>query len=101
MENLLLMAELAGAITGIAACLCLICRPLRDKVLGLSAVREGQKCLLRNEMLSTYYKHHEKQEIRQYEYENFLLSYKAYKALHGNSFIDKIYKEVQAWEVIT
>ena len=27
--------------------------------------------------------------------------YKAYKALKGNSFIDKIYKEVMTWEVIT
>lgn len=99
MEHLLLLAELAGSITGIVACLCLIIRPLRDRVLGLSAVREGQKCLLRNEMLSTYYKHHEEEKIRQYEFENFILSYKAYKALKGNSFIDKIYKEVQGWEV--
>lgn len=99
MEHLLLLAELAGCITGIVACLCLIIRPLRDRVLGLSAVREGQKCLLRNEMLSTYYKHHEEEKIRQYEFENFILSYKAYKALKGNSFIDKIYKEVQGWEV--
>ena len=101
MEYLLMLAELAGSITGIAACVCLIFRPLRDKVLGLEAVREGQKCLLRNAMLTTYYRHHEEERIRQYEYENFLLSYKAYKALKGNSFIDKIYKEVQGWEVLT
>lgn len=101
MEQLLMLAEIAGAITGVAACVCLIFRPLRDKVLGLEAVREGQKCLLRNAMLTTYYRHHEEEKIRQYEYENFLLSYKAYKALNGNSFIDKIYKEVQGWEVLT
>ena len=46
-------------------------------------------------------KHHEENKIRQYEYENFVFSYKAYKALGGNSFIDKIYKEVQTWEVYT
>lgn len=101
MEQLLLLAELCGAVTGIVACLCLIVRPVRDKVLGLEAVREGQKCLLRNEMLATYYKHHEENSIRQYEYENFLFSYKAYKALGGNSFIDKIYDEVRVWEVLT
>lgn len=101
MKYLLMLAELAGAITGIGACLCLVIRPLRDRVLGLSAVRDGQKCLLRNEMLSTYYKNHEKGTIRQYEFENFILSYKAYRALKGNSFIDKIYKEVQGWEVET
>ena len=61
----------------------------------------GVKCLLRNEMLTIYYHNREKKTIRQYEYENFLMLYKAYKALHGNSFIDKIKKEVDEWEVVT
>lgn len=39
--------------------------------------------------------------IRQYEYENFLLEYDAYKALKGNSFIEKIKEEVTTWEVLT
>ncbi len=61
----------------------------------------GQKCLLRSEMLRIYYHNKEGKKIRQYEYENFIYLYEAYKALKGNSFIDKIYKEIQAWEVIT
>lgn len=61
----------------------------------------GQKCQLRSEMLRIYYHNREAGEIRQYEYENFIFLYDAYKALKGNSFIDKIYKEVQSWEVIT
>lgn len=64
-------------------------------------VMQGIKCLLRSEMLSTYYHHKESKQIRQYELENFIMLYKAYKALKGNSFIDKIYKEVMAWEVIS
>lgn len=64
-------------------------------------VAEGQKCQLRTEMLRIYYHNREKEEIRQYEYENFVFCYEAYKALKGNSFIDKIYKEVQSWEVTT
>lgn len=101
MEKLLLLAEIAGAITGIAACICLLVRPIREKVLGLNHVMDGQRCLLRSDMLRTYYKHHEENKIRQYEYENFVFSYKAYKALGGNSFIDKICKEVQTWEIYT
>ena len=27
--------------------------------------------------------------------------YEAYKALKGNSFIDKIYKEIQEWEIVS
>lgn len=61
----------------------------------------GIKCLLRDAMLRIYYKNKDTEKIRQYEYENFVFLYKAYKALKGNSFIDKIYKEVQGWEVIS
>lgn len=62
---------------------------------------EGMKCQLRSEMLRIYYHNRENASIRQYEYENFIANYDAYKALKGNSFIDKIYKEMQAWKVIT
>jgi len=61
----------------------------------------GVKCLLRSEMLHTYYHNKDKEKIRQYEKENFILLYKAYKALKGNSFIDDIYNEIRTWEVTT
>ena len=70
-------------------------------LLAVSKVCNGQKCLLRSDMLTIYYHNREKHIIRQYEYENFLLLYEAYKALKGNSFIDKIKKEVDEWEVVT
>ena len=62
---------------------------------------EGVKCLLRTDMLQIYYRHKDDNQIRQYEYENFIMLYEAYKALGGNSFIDKIYSEVKTWEIIT
>ena len=101
MENLLLLAELAGAITGIAACVCLLCKPIRNRILGLNDVREGQRCLLRSDILHTYYKYREEKTIRQYEYENVVLLYKAYKALGGNTFVDHIYNEINEWEVVS
>lgn len=61
----------------------------------------GQKCQLRSEMLQTYYHNKDSKKIRQYEYENFVMLYEAYKALKGNSFIDKIYEEVRSWEIVT
>ncbi len=64
-------------------------------------IRKGQLCQLRSEMLQIYYHNKHDKKIRQYEYENFVLLYEAYKALRGNSFIDKIYSEVKTWEVIT
>lgn len=62
---------------------------------------EGTKCQLRSEMLRIYYHNRESRKIRQYEYENFVLLYDAYKELKGNSFIDKIYSEVKEWEVVS
>lgn len=59
----------------------------------------GVKSLLRSDMLHIYYRHKDTAKIRQYEYENFVMLYEAYKALGGNSFMDKIYKEVQRFEV--
>lgn len=64
-------------------------------------IANAQKCLLRSDMLHIYYHCRDKRIIRQYEYENFVMLYEGYKALKGNSFIDKIYKEVQEWDIIS
>lgn len=70
-------------------------------IVTISKIATGTKCQLRSEMLRIYYHNRETEIIRQYEYENFVMLYEAYKALKGNSFIDKIYREVQTWEIIT
>lgn len=64
-------------------------------------IKDGTKCQLRSEMLRIYYHHKDCGKIRQYEYENFVMLYEAYKALKGNSFIDKIYSEVKELEITT
>ena len=69
-------------------------------IVAVRKISNGTRCQLRSEMLRTYYRHREDGQIRQYEYENFIMLYEAYKALKGNSFIDKIYKELQEWEII-
>ena len=70
-------------------------------IISIRKIATGTKCQLRSEMLRIYYHNKAKEEIRQYEYENFVMLYEAYKALKGNSFIDKIYKEVQSWEIVS
>lgn len=64
-------------------------------------IKRGQLCQLRGDMLTIYYHNKDDEKIRQYEYENFVMMYEAYKALGGNSFIDKIYSDIKSWEVIT
>ena len=70
-------------------------------LVAIRRITNGEKCMLRSEMLNIYYHNREKGIIRQYEYENFVMLYEAYKSLKGNSFIDKIYKEIQEFEVIS
>ena len=70
-------------------------------IMSVRKIGNGTRCQLRSEMLRIYYHCHEKGVIRQYEYENFVMLYEAYKALNGNSFVDKIYKEVQDLEIVS
>ena len=70
-------------------------------IVSVRKISNGTKCQLRSEMLRIYYHNREDKTIRQYEYENFVFLYEAYKALKGNSFIDKIYTEVKTWEIVT
>lgn len=101
MEFIKNLATYAGYASSIFACALIFIRPFREWLFGISSIRDGQKCLLRSEMLHIYYEYKDGKRIRQYEYENFMYLYKAYKALKGNSFIDKIHEEVSRWEVIT
>lgn len=87
----------AGAITALAAAAAVIWAMLR----WAKRITDGARCQLRSDMLRTYYRHRESETIRQYEYENFIMAYEAYRALGGNSFIVKIYEEVKTWEVLT
>lgn len=70
-------------------------------IVSVRKIANGTRCQLRSEMLRIYYHNREKRTIRQYEYENFVMLYEAYKALKGNSFIDRIYAEVQEWDIVS
>ena len=95
------VAKVLSHVMSVIAFIALVVKPVRDRLFGMKDVREAQKCQLRSDMLRTYYRHREDNTIRQYEKENFLYSYAAYKALRGNSFMDDIATEVRTWDVIT
>ena len=96
METIRAIAAVAGCVTAVSAALAVIWRMVKR----IDAICEGQRSLLRSDMLRTYYRHHASGTIRQYEYEAFLRSLAAYRALGGNSFIEKIAKEISDWEVL-
>lgn len=102
MDAISTILKICSLIINVAAVISILVKPVREKIFGLDDIREGQKCMLRSEMLRIYYegKDHD-DRLRQHDFENFVLMYKAYKAMKGNSFIDKIYKEVEKMEVVT
>ena len=100
MDALQIIADHAGDICQIATCGALLIKPIREWLLGTEKIREGQRCLLRAEIVRLYYRHKDDRQLREYEFRNLEQCYRAYKALGGNSFIDHIYAEMQEWEII-
>ena len=90
----------AKDIASLATCAALLIRPVREWIMGTEALREGQRCLLRAEIVRIYYRHNDDRQLKEYEFKNMQQCYEAYKALKGNSFIDHIYNEMVEWEII-
>ena len=83
MDQLRLVAEIIGLVSVVGGSAFAVIKTIKQ-------LKDGIKCLLRADMMKTYYQHHDKDEIREYEKQNFVLEYAAYKSLGGNSFIDDI-----------
>lgn len=92
--NLTLIVTLIGEISVLVG----VITPV---IISIKKISNGTKCQLRSEMLRIYYHNRDAKSIRQYEYENFIFLYEAYKALKGNSFIDRIYEELRTWKIET
>lgn len=58
----------------------------------LIKVSDGTLSSLRNDILTCYYRCHEKGYRNDYDYQNIHDLYKAYTELHGNSFIKDVIK---------
>jgi hypothetical protein len=96
-----MILQVLSLITSLAAAAAIIVKPIREKLFDTKTTKEGQRCMLRAEMLSIYYRGQDAGgKLRQYDYQNFVLLYAAYKALDGNSFIDSINTKVKDMEVI-
>lgn len=94
MDEVIRICSLILGISSVFALFASVFKSIRE-------IKNGMKCMLRKQMLDTYYKCKDSGEIRQYRYEAFMLSYQAYKALGGNSFIDHIKEEVNEFSVVS
>ena len=104
MELFMIIVEVAGGLATIGGLIGFILKVVREQRKirqEQEKISEGQKCQLRTDMMRTYYKNRDSRKLRQYEAENFIKMYQAYKAMGGNSFIDEIYNHVTQWDVET
>ena len=67
MDRLQLVLSIVNISFTIALSAIALLKPLRKKFLGMHAVEDGQKCLLRADMLRLYYNHRKDQSVRPYE----------------------------------
>ena len=49
------LVSVCSGLGSIVTLLVLLAKPVRERLFGMSAIREGQKCMLRADMLATYY----------------------------------------------
>lgn len=90
----------AKDIASLATCAALLIRPVREWIMGTEALREGQRCLLRAEIVRIYYRHKDDRTLREYEFKNMEQCFQAYKALKGNSFVEKVHDEMKDWDIV-
>ena len=101
MNALKIVADYAGIFSSILTCLMLFVKPIRNKVLGITAIKEGLQSLLRAKIVDIYYGNIDKKQLKEYEYKTLCSCYAAYIALGGNSFVKKIFKEMkEEWEIV-
>lgn len=61
---------------------------------------EGIKCSLRNDILTIYDRCKDTKTITHYQLQSLEYSYKLYKKLKGNSFVDEIRSRIKTFEII-
>lgn len=99
MEILQIITLIIGIPIDLILLLTSICKPFRTWLLGRYRGQETDRCLLRDRITEIYYKHYHDRQMRLYEYEDLEKLYSQYKKLNGNSFVDKIWEEVQTWTI--
>ena len=100
MEKFHQIALIASELMAVFTLLAFLVRPLREKIFADKAAREGMQCLLRSEIVRTYYRHLAEKQMREYEIENLSTCYKAYTKNGGNSFVNHIYEEMETWTIV-
>lgn len=101
MNTFLTITSICSGLLAFFSLAAMIVKPFREWVFGIEKRNEAQRCLLRESIVSIYYKNFEMSQLRRYEFESLCKLYSAYKNLGGNSFIDKLFDDMSGnWKVL-
>ena len=73
---------------------------IADNSATLKALKISAKDVLREKIMAIYHKNKYNRTMTEYEHEALTQYYKDYKALEGNSYIDKRHTRMDKWQVI-
>ena len=73
---------------------------IADNSATLEALKISAKDVLREKIMAIYHKNKYNRTMTEYEHEALTQYYKDYKALDGNSYIDKRHARMDKWQVI-
>jgi len=101
LEIILTIGSVCSAIIMISGVLGLCSKRVRASVAKRFERRKDKTSLamLRNDITGIYYKYLAAKVIPTYARENLIMLYDAYKDEDGNSYVDRIYKDMLKWEV--
>lgn len=85
--------------TFLGACFIAIFRQFKAFSLLQKSQTEAIKCNLRNDILAIYDNCKTDKKISKYELQAIEFSYKSYKELDGNSFVDDIHEIIKNFEI--
>jgi hypothetical protein len=111
LETLDTIFKVAQGVTVVITLLMICVKPFRTWILNLQDRKradekqdenrdEALRCSLRNIITQFYYSRRHECELHQYEYENIEKAYNAYKKMGGNSFVDRLWEEIQEWTIV-
>lgn len=78
----------------------IIKEPMLEQNSVIDVLTRSSKDVLREKIMGLYHKGKEKRCLECYEREALNQYYIDYKAMHGNSYIDKYYKRMKKWAVL-
>lgn len=103
MSTLTAVASLISGTLALVTLLSVLVKPIRQRIrLWLTKnekLDDALLCMLRDRITTLYYEKFTYAELRRYEFESLVRLYAAYKALGGNSYVDKLYAEMIEWHV--